>query len=100
MDNRQPHATNLPIRLQRDRVDGRTSGSLYEFVRRTIAAHGGACTRTELLNAILADPAASARLERTKGFTAVLDNMKYSGFVVFDGDVVRRTARRYGRRRA
>ena len=99
MDNRRPHGMGLPIRLDLDRVDGRTSGSLHEFIRRTLATHGGACTRAELLNAIAEDLGASARLERTKGFAAVLYNMKSAGFVVFDGNLVRRTARRYGRRR-
>lgn len=89
----------LPNRLQLDRVDGRTSGSLHEFIRRILAAHGGVCGRAELLAAISADPRASERLKRTKGFTAVLGNLKSSGFVHFDGDLVRRTNRRYGSRR-
>ena len=89
----------LPLRLHLDRVDGRCAGSLYEFVRRTLAAHGGACTRAMLLEAIGAGPAASERLKRTKGFAALLGGLKSSGFVEFDGDLVRRTNRRYGSRR-
>lgn len=100
MDKPRPRTTNLPNRLQLDWVDGRSSGSLYEFIRRTLAAHGGVCSRSDLLHAILSDPDASARLEQTKGLTAALGNLKSSGFVVLDGDLVRRTARRYGRRRA
>lgn len=83
-----------------DREDGRSMGSLFKFIREKLAAHNGVCTREELLRAILADPAASERLEQSQGFSALLGNMKSSGFVEFDGDLVRRTSRRYGRRRA
>ena len=95
----EPTSGSSPLRLHLDRVDGRSAGSLHEFIRQTLAAHGGACTREELLSAILADATASERLTRTQGFTGVLGNMKSSGFVAFDGDIVRRTNRRYGSRR-
>lgn len=79
-----------------DGTDPRSAGSLYEFVRRTLADHQGVCTRTQILEAILADPRASERLQRSQGFAALLSNMKHSGFIQFDGELVRRTTRRYG----
>ena len=82
-----------------DGRDGRSAGSLYEFIRTTLEANGGICTRTALRDAIMADPAASERLKRSQGFAFILKNMKHSGFVAFDGELVRRTDRRYGRRR-
>lgn len=73
---------------------------MHEFIRRALADHGGVCSRVQLLLAISADPHASERLTRSKrGFIAILGNMKSSGFVEFDGDLVRRTSRRYGSRR-
>lgn len=75
-------------------------GSLYEFVRRTLAERGGGCTRAELLAMIQADPEAAQRLERSRGFSRLLQNMKHSGFVRLEGDMVRRTRRRLGRRHA
>lgn len=49
-----------------------------------------------LLTAAVSD--AARRLERSQGFSRLLDNMKHSGFIEFDGDIVRRTGRRIGRR--
>lgn len=88
----------MPNRWRSDRADGRSAGSLYEFIRRELAAHDGVRTRSELLEAIRRDPGASERLERTQGFVAVVGNMKSSGFVELDKDVVRATGRRVGRR--
>jgi hypothetical protein len=73
--------------------------TLYELVRRTLAERGGECHKGELLNAILMNPDAAQRLARGRGFNALLRNMKYSGFIEIDGQHVRRTARRVGRRR-
>ena len=74
--------------------------SLYQFVRDTLAARGGTCTREELLDAIHANPAASSRLERSEGFGRLLINMKHSGFITLDADIVRATRRRVGHRHA
>lgn len=74
--------------------------SLYQFVRDQLAASGGACTRSELLKAIHRDRQASARLDQTQGFSALLSNMKHSGFLTLDDDLVRATPRRVGRRHA
>lgn len=90
---------SVPNRWRADRVDGRSVGSLYEFIRRELAAHDGVRTRSQLLEAIRRDPQASGRLKQTKGFVAILGNMKSSGFVELDNDIVRATDRRVGRRR-
>ncbi|MES2326262.1 MAG: hypothetical protein V4499_02880 [Pseudomonadota bacterium] len=74
-------------------------GSLYEFVRRALAERGGRCTRAELLAIIEEDPASARRLQQSQGFSRPLQNMKHSGFIELDGEIVRRTARRVGRRR-
>ena len=72
--------------------------SLYQFVRDQLAANGGRCTRDELLAAIRDNPAALAKLERSQGFGPLLSNMKQSGFIHLDREVVQRTRRRVGRR--
>jgi hypothetical protein len=72
--------------------------SIYQLVRDMLEAHGGACSPGQLLDAILADPAAAERLARSQGFTRVLDNMRHSGFIEVDGEIVRRTKRRPGHR--
>ena len=72
--------------------------SLYQFVREQLALSGGTCTREQLLAVIKCNPAASEKLERSRGFDALLSNMKHSGFIELEGDVVRRTARRVGHR--
>ena len=77
---------------------GRPVESLYQFVREELATSGGSCTRAELRAAIDAHPAARARLDCSRGFAALLSNMKHSGFVSLDGERVRATARRVGRR--
>jgi hypothetical protein len=72
--------------------------SLYELVRRTLAERGGCCTRQELLSAIEANPVAAERLERSQGFARLIHNMKHSGFVELEEELVRRTSRKLGRR--
>lgn len=71
--------------------------TLYDFVRRTLEAHGPS-TRGDLLNAILADEEAAGELADGQGFTRLLDNMKHSGFISIDGEMVSRTNRKVGRR--
>ena len=92
-------APAVPNRWRSDRVDGRSAGSLFELIRRQLAAHQGVRTRPQLLEAIRSDPQASERLGRTQGFGAVLSNMKSSGFVELENEIVRATGRRVGRRR-
>lgn len=81
-------------------VPFRSRGSLYEFVRATLAVHGGTSTKQELLSAIQANSDMAQRLERSQGFARLLQNMKHSGFIELDGETVRRTGRRVGRRHA
>ena len=73
-------------------------GSLYEFVRQTLAENGGSCTKVALLAAIQSDSHAAQRLQKGLGFGRLLVNMKHSGFIEMDGDIVRRTKRRVGRK--
>jgi hypothetical protein len=73
--------------------------SLYAFVRQALELRGGSCLRLELLADIEGDPEAAHRLRQTDGFSRLLINMKFSGFIELDGDVIRRTKRRVGRRR-
>ena len=81
-------------------VPFRSRGSLYQLVRQALAERGGRCTRAELLAIIAQDPDAARRLEQGQGLSRLLQNMKHSGFVELDGDLVRRTTRRLGRRHA
>ncbi len=77
----------------------RSAGSLYEFIRAYLREHGGSSTRSELLAAVKADSAAAAKLQRSRGFTALLSNMKHSGFIEVHGELITATGRRLGRRR-
>ena len=73
------------------------AGSLYDFVRRYLVAHDGACSRDELLAASLAEPLMKERLSRSQGFTSLLHNMRHSGDVILEGDVVRPSLRTFQR---
>jgi len=73
--------------------------TLYQFVRELLEAHGGRCARDALLRLIEDNPAALAKLRQSQGFEALLSNMKHSGFIDLEGDMVHRTARLVGRRR-
>ena len=73
--------------------------TLYQFVREQLEARGGRCTRASLLSVIEDNPAALAKLRQSQGFDALLGNMKHSGFIDLEGDMVHRTARQVGRRR-
>lgn len=66
---------------------------MYDFLRRYLVAHGGSCSRQELLCALQADEAMRERLARSKGFAALLNNMRHSGDVVLDEDIVKATNR-------
>lgn len=68
-------------------------GTLYDFVRRFLAQHGGSCRRDDLLSAIQASPHLCQRLEAGQGYGALLRNMYYSGDILLDGDTVHASAR-------
>jgi hypothetical protein len=70
---------------------------LYRFILDALAGHGGALSREELLSAIRCDPGASQDPDETWGYERVLANLRQSGFVVFDGDIVRALKRKSGR---
>jgi hypothetical protein len=72
-------------------------GSLYDFVRRHLVANGGTCSREELLAALQSDPVMRERLARARGFTALVNNMRFSGDVTVDRDRVTATSRTYRR---
>ena len=86
--------SRIPIRWRAGVPDGRSAGSLSQFIREHLCRHGGRCTRGELLRAIRAEPDLLARLEQGQGLARLLQNMRYSGFfVTIDGEIVRATSR-------
>lgn len=72
-------------------------GPLYGMVRQYLCDNGGSCLRSELLDAIRADPTGAERLERGQGLSRLLNNMKHSGDVFLDGERVVASARAYRR---
>ena len=72
-------------------------GSMYDFVRRYLVAHGGSCSRQELFSALQADRAMQERFARSRGFTALLNNMRHSGDVTLKENGVEATSRTYRR---
>jgi len=85
--------SRIPIEWRAGLPDGRSAGSLSQFIREYLCRHGGRCTRDELLRAIRAEPDLLARLERCQGLPRLLMNMHYSGFVTTDGEIVTATAK-------
>ena len=83
----------IPIKWRAGVPDGRSAGSLSQFIREYLCRHGGRCSRDELLHAIRAEPDLRAKLERGQGFARLLQNMRHSGFVSIDGETVRATAK-------
>lgn len=69
------------------------SGSMYDFVRRYLMERGGNCSREELFAALQENAVMRERLARSKGFTALINNMHHSGDVDLHVDVVRATSR-------
>ena len=86
----------MPQRYKKGRAAAVT---LYQLIRETLDEHGGSCLRAELLVAILANPHAAERLSCSQGFSRLLQNMRNSGFIELNGELVRRTKRRVRRRR-
>lgn len=83
----------LPNKLRFRVPDGRSAGSISQFIREYLVRHGGACARDELLQAIRREPELAARLDRGQGLARLLQNMCYSGFVTIDGEIVTATSR-------
>ena len=83
----------LPLRWRLGVPDGRSAGTISQFIREYLVRHGGACTREELLRAVRREPELAERLDRGQGFERLLQNMRYSGFVTIDGETVSASAR-------
>ena len=73
--------------------DGRSAGTLSQFIREHLVRNGGACTKDDLLGAIREQPALFVRLERGRGLSHLLDTMRRGGFVTLEGPLVRASAR-------
>lgn len=84
---------SLPLKW-RPRLPGpQSAGTLFQFIREYLCRRGGSATRPELVEAIDADPRMKSRLEHSQGFDRVLANMRYSGWVAVEGDMVIATAK-------
>lgn len=68
-------------------------GTLYDFVRHYLVERGGSCTRDELLAGLNADQAMKERLANSRGFRALLHNMRQSGDVALHADMIHATTR-------
>lgn len=66
---------------------------MYQFVREYLWQAGGSCPREELRAAMLRHPAIRERLNGSQGFGRLLVNMRHSGDVELDGDMVTATSR-------
>lgn len=84
---------SVPLRWRPRGPDGRSAGSLSQFVRKYLVRNGGSCTREELRHAIRSEPHFAARLDRGQGLNQLLRNMHYSGFVTLAGESIVATAR-------
>ena len=87
----------VPLRWRPRGPDGRSAGSLSQYVREYLVRNGGSCTREQLLEAIRSEPNRAARLERGQGLSQLLQNLKYGGFVTLVGDSVIATPRTMSR---
>ena len=85
--------SRIPIKWRAGVPDGRSVGSVSQFIREYLCRHGGSCTRDELLRAIRAEPKLFAKLERGQGLARLVQNMRHSGFVTIEGELVRATSR-------
>ena len=89
-----PNETSrIPIKWRAGVPDGRSVGSVSQFIREHLCRHGGSCTRDELLRAIRGEPTLLAKLERGQGLPRLVQNIRHSGFVTIDGDIVTATSR-------
>ena len=81
-----------PIRWRVGAPAGR-GDTLYQFVREYLLAVGGSCARDDLRAAMLEVDWVRRRLAEGQGFTSLLNNMRHSGDVLCEGEIVRSTAR-------
>lgn len=86
-------ASRMPLRWRPREPDGRSAGSIFQFIREYLVRHGGTCTRKELLQAVRSEAHLAARLDRGQGFERLLQNMRHSGFVTINEDIVTASSR-------
>lgn len=92
-----PH---VPNRWREGPPDTRSEGTMYQFVRDHLRSKGGRCHRAELLAAMEAEPMIAKRLSQSRGFNALLTNMRHSREITFEGDEVIATLRALRRRQS
>ena len=92
MENGKDDEPLTPIRWRSGPPPGQHS-SLYQVVRKHLWRMGGACSRDELLTLMLDDPSVGKRLQEGQGFVRLLNNMRHSGDVLLEGQIVRATSR-------
>ena len=83
----------LPLKWRPRVPDGRSAGSIFQFIREYLVQHGGTCTRNQLLQAVRSQAELAARLDHGQGFERLLQNMRHSGFITISGDTVTASAR-------
>lgn len=88
----------LPLKWRCGSPDGRSTGSLSQFIRELLCQHGGVSSREDLLRAIQRKPKLAARLAQGQGLAALLRNMRHSGYVTIEGETVKATRRTIKRR--
>lgn len=69
------------------------AGTLYDFVRHFLSNCGGSACRISVEEALLSDPLMRQKLERSRGFQSLINNMRHSGDITVEGENVRMTAR-------
>ena len=91
MDDRDSEQ-QVPLRWRTGPPAGRGE-SLYQFVREYLWRENGSCHRDELLAEMKRHRRVRERLESSRGFASLLSNMRHSGQIELDGDLVRATPR-------
>ena len=81
----------LPLRWRPRPPGSQSAGTLFQFVREFLCRNGGGASRAELLNALRNDPRMKRRLEQSQGFTALLGNMRVSGWIELGGEMIKAT---------
>ena len=84
-------AVTVPYRWRLRDPGVKSVRTLYQFVREHLCSHGGECSRSELMTALMDDSAISARLTTSQGFQRLLWNMHYSGWIEAPGHRIRAT---------
>lgn len=83
----------IPLRWRPHRAG--KEATLYQFVREYLCSHGGVVDRTALLAAMKEDPRIAIRLAGSQGFVRILWNMRNSGWIELDGDMISATRKTF-----